>query len=199
MVQRMKPGQGTLFDDTPRGILEALLVGGGIIVALTTAPVLIAALGGLGYILKADERARRKKLQQYGGYLMRKKYVDIRPMGKGSVRIALTRLGRERALNARSRRILSQQIAKPSVWDKKWRLILFDIAADERGKRNAFRSFVKRIGAVMLQKSVWVHPFDCKEHIALLRDFFALSPDELQLVVADSIEHDEHLRRHFRL
>ena len=51
----------------------------------------------------------------------------------------------------------------------------------------------------MLQKSVWVHPFDCSEQIDLLREFFGLSLSELRLVIADEVENDSELKRHFNL
>lgn len=198
MVQVAKPS-GELFDDTPRGLLEALLFAGGITIALTTAPPLIAALGGLGYILKAGEAKRRKKFNRYSHYLHRRKYITTRKVSRSRVRISLTPLGRRRALDARARRMLAIPVKRPRSWDRKYRLILFDIATEERVKRNAFRAFIRKIGAVMLQKSVWVHPFDCSEHISLLRDFFGFSDRELRLVLADTIGEDRDIRKHFRI
>ena len=199
MVREIKQHRGALFDDTPRGMLEAFLVAGGITIALSTAPVLLAALAGARYMLKTDEKDRRRKLHRYGLYLTRKKYVAVRPLLGKRARVELTPLGKRRALHARARRLLSKSVERPNVWDKKWRLILFDIAAGERSKRDAFRAFIRRIGAVMLQKSVWVHPFDCSEHVELLRGFFGLSTSELRLVVADKVENDSELRRRFNL
>ncbi len=199
MVQKIRQFRGTLFDDTPRGILEALLVAGGITIALSAAPALLVALGGVGFMLKAHEKNRRRKLLGYGLYLARKKYITMRSLPGRRVHIGLTSLGKRRALTARARRLLSRPIERPRAWDRKWRLILFDIAAEERSKRNAFRAFIRRIGATMLQKSVWVHPFDCSEQIDLLREFFGLSLSELRLVIADEVENDSELKRHFNL
>ncbi|OGG79963.1 hypothetical protein A3A39_01100 [Candidatus Kaiserbacteria bacterium RIFCSPLOWO2_01_FULL_54_13] len=199
MVSKIKPQRGFLFDDTPRGILEALLVAGSITVALSAAPVFVIALGALGYMLKAEDKTRRKKLNQYGNYLKRRKYITLQQVSKNQVRISLTPSGEQRALGARARRLLGTPVNRPRTWDFKWRLILFDIAAEERAKRNAFREFIRRIGAVMLQKSVWIHPFDCAEHIELLREYFSLSESELRLVVAERVGEDRLLRRHFNL
>ncbi|MBI2613044.1 hypothetical protein HYW59_04555 [Candidatus Kaiserbacteria bacterium] len=199
MASEIRHNHGSLFDDTPRGILEALLVAGGITVALSTSPVLLAALAGLGFVLKAEDKARKRKLSQYSSYVKGRKYITVRPIAKNRMRVDLTSLGRKKALDARARRLLAVPVERPKAWDHKWRLILFDIAAGEKHKRNAFRTFIKKIGAAMLQKSVWIHPFDCTEQIAILREFFNLSPDELQLVVAESIEYDRELRKHFKL
>ena len=190
--------KGYLFDDTPRGILEALLVAGGIAIALSTAPTLFMALAGIGYIISAQDRARRKRVQRSFQYLNRCGYVTKRDRSNG-FRIVLTPRGRVRALHYTKRRALNTSVPRPKVWDRKWRLILFDIPTGERAKRNAFRSFIRRQGAVMLQKSVWVHPFDCVEQIDLLKHIFDFSDVHLRLIVTDSIGIDAEFRRHFKL
>lgn len=45
-------------------------------------------------------------------------------------------------------------------WDKKIRIVIFDIQELNRVKRNQFRRILKQLGFVMLQKSVWLTPFD---------------------------------------
>ena len=193
-------GRGYLFDDTPRGVLEALLVVGGIAGMLTFAPTLFAVLAGVGYVVRAGDMARRKRLNNSFQYLKRKKYVHVitRENGKGT-RIELTEKGRRRGLDIRVKRALLQPVKRPRVWDKFWRIIIFDIAAEERTKRNAFRGLIRRLGAVMLQKSVWIYPFDCSEQIDLLKSFFALTDNELRIVVAKSIGEDASFQKHFRL
>lgn len=196
MVQSAK--HGYLFDDTPRGILEALLVTGGIVVALSAGPALFAALAAAGYVIRADDRIRRKKLQRSFQYLTRQHYVNKRTAGK-MVHLELTAYGRTRITHYLNRRSLLAPVERPRAWDKKWRLIMFDISAEERSKRNAFRSLISRLGAVMFQKSVWIHPFDCSDQINLLRNFFKLSDEELRLVVAHSIGRDRAFREHFKV
>lgn len=197
-----KRGQGTkgvMFDDTPMGILEALLVAGGISIALSTAPTLFVALASIGYVLKADDRARRKKIQRSFNYLKRHKYVAIKSSPQRTTVPALTNEGRKRIKRVLMRRALQASIKPQKVWDGKWRLILFDISAGERAKRNAFRSMIRRIGAVMLQKSVWVYPYDCSEHISLLRQFFDLPESSLRLVETSEIGDNRILRKHFKV
>ena len=190
--------KGYLFDDTPRGILEALLIGGGIMLALTTAPTALMALAGIGYLIRSEDRARNRKLRSAFEYLSRQQYIRKRKNGKG-VYIELTPKGHQRILRHIERRTLREPIPRPPVWDKKWRIILFDIPAQERTKRNAFRAFIRRQGAVMIQKSVWVHPFDCREQVSLLRDLFRLSDAQLRLIETHSIGYDTPLRKHFKI
>ena len=191
--------KGVMFDDTPMGLLEALFVAGGISIALSSAPTLFIALASVGFALKADDRAQRKKVQSSFDYLKRHKYVAIKSFPQKTTGSVLTDKGRKRIKRVLLRRALESPVKRQKKWDCKWRLILFDISVEERAKLNAFRAMIRRIGAVMLQKSVWVYPYDCSEHIALLRQFFDLPEEALRLVEAHSIGDDLALRKHFKL
>jgi len=93
----------------------------------------------------------------------------------------------------------SLKIAKPKNWDKKWRLVIFDISQLRQVMRNAFRGKLKELGFYPLQKSVWVCPYECQDEIALLRDFFGLNEKEIRLIRAEDIEDDSYLRKIFKL
>lgn len=45
-------------------------------------------------------------------------------------------------------------------WDKKWRVVFFDIEEVSKRTRNRLRSKLKELGFAMLQKSVWITPHD---------------------------------------
>ncbi len=49
---------------------------------------------------------------------------------------------------------------KKKHWDKKWRLVIFDIPEKSRGERAALRSLLKNYGFQQIQRSVWLSPFD---------------------------------------
>lgn len=63
------------------------------------------------------------------------------------------------------------KIKKPKKWDKKWRLVMFDISDLRKIDREAFRGKLKRLEFYLFQKSVWIYPFDCQAEIELLREF----------------------------
>src|SRR3989344_3239456 len=48
-------------------------------------------------------------------------------------------------------------------WDKKWRIVIFDIPQKFNKERNRFRYKLKNTGFYMLQKSVFVFPYPCEE------------------------------------
>ena len=110
--------------------------------------------------------------------------------------ISLTAEGKKKAGRFQ---VNSLSIAKPKRWDKKWRIVIFDIKDKQRIKREALRGFLKRLQFYKLQKSVWIHPFDCKDEVRLLADFFGFANKELQFIVAETIESQEKLKNYFRI
>jgi phenylacetic acid degradation operon negative regulatory protein len=84
-------------------------------------------------------------------------------------------------------------------WDKKWRIILFDIPADKDSQRQRFRWRLKSMDAYMLQKSVFVSPYSCEDEIGSWCQEFGLS-DCVDIIVADHIGSRENLaKKHFDL
>ncbi len=68
------------------------------------------------------------------------------------------------------------QLRIPKKWDKKWRLVIFDIPETKRNARNAFRSKLEQMDFYQCQKSTWIHPFLCVEEIEFLKKFFKIEP-----------------------
>lgn len=50
-------------------------------------------------------------------------------------------------------------------WDGKWRQIIFDISEEQRVKREKLRRRLISLGFGMLQRSVYITPFDIKEEV----------------------------------
>src|SRR3990167_2211250 len=59
-------------------------------------------------------------------------------------------------------------------WDKKWRVVIFDIPEKSRMARDALRRKLKELEFRELQKSVFVHPYECKKEIDFIIEFFNL-------------------------
>ena len=88
------------------------------------------------------------------------------------------------------------KIPQPKRWDKKWRVLIFDIPEKKRLLRDKVRLTLSSIGFKRLQDSVWVYPYDCEDLIALIKADFKIGKDLLYLIV-DSIENDFPLRKWF--
>ena len=73
--------------------------------------------------------------------------------------------------------VLDELIVKtPKKWDKKWRLVVFDIPESKRKAREALRKKLKDMKFYQCQKSVWIHPFPCMEEIEFIKNVFNIKP-----------------------
>lgn len=144
---------------------------------------------------KRWQKYPKKKVQDTFYNLRRQGLIEIKKKGR-QIYIALTKEGKKKAGIFQ---INSLKIKKPKKWDGKWRLVIFDISQLKKFYREAFRGKLKELGFFPLQKSVWIHPFDCQAEIELLREFFGLSEKEIRLVIAESIGNDSKLKKFFNL
>ncbi len=177
--------------EVTKDILRWLMVAGVIAVAATS-PYFIQN------ILQAQEKLKKyQKRKIYDAFMYFKKHglISIERRNK-QIYIALTNEGKKKAGMFQ---IDNLQIQKPSRWDHKWRVLIFDVQEMKKSHREALRGKLKQLGFFLLQKSVWVHPFDCRSEIKLLRDFFNLSLQEMCLITADHIEHDQKVKEFFKI
>ena len=84
------------------------------------------------------------------------------------------------------------EVKPTSKWDRKWRLVIFDIPDNKRRERDILRAKLNRIGFVKLQESVYVFPYECAEIIEALKDMYFIKP-HVQYVLADRIETEINL------
>ena len=89
-------------------------------------------------------------------------------------------------------------IAKKRKWDRRWRVVIFDIPERRKSVRASLRRFMNEYGFVRLQDSVWIYPYDCEDLIALAKANFRVGADVLYMIV-ERLERDKRLREHFAL
>jgi DNA-binding transcriptional regulator PaaX len=109
--------------------------------------------------------------------------------------LTLSEDGRKRLLQFDLDKIV---IKKPRKWDGHWRLVLFDIPEKQKIGREALRSKLKQLGFYQLQKSCFIHPFDCKSEIDFISEMFEVSP-YVNFILAREIEGASHLVKYFNL
>ena len=91
------------------------------------------------------------------------------------------------------------KISETTVWDGKWRVVIFDIREKRRNIRQRLRTLLAGAGMLRLQDSVWIHPYPCDEFVALVRANLRSGTGELLYFIAEGLESDRHLREHFNL
>ena len=181
-------------ESVAKKILKGLSIAGQIYFA--GAPPYYAVFRRLRKIFKElnslEENDPRFKNAFY--YFKKKGYLEIRKKNH-QIYIALTPEGRKRA----GKYLIDDlEIKKLKKWDGKYRIAIFDIPNITRIKRDALRGKLKELGFFRLQQSVWVHPFDCRKEIELLREFFGLNSKEL-ILIEGTIENDKFLQKFFKL
>lgn len=127
-------------------------------------------------------------------YLKRSQLISWREISDGRVKIELTKMGRRKALEYKLHEI---KIVKPRHWDRKWRIVIFDIPESYRRGRDALRGKLKELGFLQLQKSVWIHPYPCEDEIDFIAQIFGV--DQYLFLAEAVIRPDQVIREWFRL
>ena len=174
-----------------KDILLVLATGGLICLAATSPYFGVNLIRGISRWKKYKPR----KLTDAFKRLQKRGCIEIEVI-RNQIYIRLTKEGRKLA---GWMQIDALKIKRPKKWDGNWRLVIFDISQMKKSHREALRGKLKQLGFYPLQKSVWIHPFECRDEIELLRDFFGLSEKEMRLIVARDIGKDDWLKKHFKL
>lgn len=173
--------------------------------------LMIVALGGVAFIGAAApglfraagryEISRRySKKQVYTAYnnLKRRKLIEILSEKDDHLRVQLTNTGKKRI---REFLFDSLSIPKPKRWDKKWRIVIFDIPVNPKKlnyARRSLREKIKELGFYRLQKSVWAHPYPCEDEILLVAEIFEVTKF-VEIITAEKMLHEHKLRLYFDL
>jgi hypothetical protein len=186
---------------TAQMIMEALIIGGVFIVASTSPSFGKNVLPKLIKWAYRDQKkywknkAYEKKLYHSFYYLLNAGFVESTYKGN-QLHISLTKEGRKKVGKYN---IDNLKIKKPKKWDKKWRILVFDILDIHKTKREAIRGKLKEWNLYQLQKSVWVCPYQFQNEVEILRNFFFLNKKEMQIIIASEIEYDTEVRKHFKI
>lgn len=108
-------------------------------------------------------------------------YIELRPKGRNLLKKHL---------------IENLEISVPNKWDRKWRMVIYDISDKKKNERDFLRRKLESLSFVKLQESVFVHPFECLNEINLIKGIYFLSP-HVKYIVADRIESEVDLIKEF--
>ncbi len=141
--------------------------------------------------------ARRLRKYESG----RVTYALNRLRDQGKVRI--TRVGNQKFIRLTELGQLQVLLLKsvqnlPKVWDKKWRVIIFDIPEQARSQRNQFRILLKRIGFVKLQASVFISPFPISKEVVEYLQIGGLI-NHIRILRVDQLDNETELLKKYCL
>ena len=109
--------------------------------------------------------------------------------------IEITNNGKKKLLKYK---LSELSINKPKKWDKKWRIVIFDIPEKKKIARETLRQKFHKLGLYKIQNSVWAHPYDISEIIEYLMIIYEIKPC-VKIIIADSISEDKQIKKHFKL
>jgi len=183
----MSRGLGT----THQKILLLLL--GGVAIGLSGSPKryfkILEAMGKEWHNI--DHRALKRAIAS----LYKSKLVEERYNRDGTVTLLLTDQGKTKALTYNLEKI---QIFRPKRWDGKWRIVAYDIPERLSVVRRSFRYHLRQLGFIELQRSVFIHPFECTEQIVFLTEYYT-AKRFVRLITATSIDNEISLKQKFSL
>ncbi len=112
---------------------------------------------------------------------------DIEKVTRGDdVYLRLTSAGRDRIV--RDFPMVSLAM-KP--WDRRWRVVIFDIAEIDKSTRDTLRIKLRELGFGMLQESVWITPHDVSVDIREFLEHHELEESAFVLEVSEILAGDE--------
>jgi hypothetical protein len=168
-VQKNKKKVKRIYSPVKRKVL--LLLQAGLALSLTPSPKTHFYI--LKELSKDWQEIDRQYLRQIVREFYRERLVGWQEKADGSVRIVLTEKGKRKTLEFN---IDDLRIKEPVVWDGQWRIVFFDIPEKRRWVRDALRNKLRELGFYEMQKSVFVHPFSCRDEIDFIVEFFNIRP-----------------------
>lgn len=173
-----------------KNILKALAVGAGIALALSSPRGTRRFLRGVRD--EWDKKNTRRALER----LRERRLVAFREIKDGTIEVLLTQEGYQKMEEWNLEEL---RITKPKKWDRRWRIVAFDIAEKRKRAREALRSLLKQLSFYQLQKSIFVCPYSCEAEIKIIKDTFHIPVFEVLYFSTDMIPREEFLKKKFGL
>ena len=183
-------------------LTKRILLALAVVSAAGTLTVALAAMPGLGKVLKeivdwyegGDARTRyriRKKFAE----LRRKRLIETRELPDGSAVLVLSEKGERRVLRYKFEEL---GIQPQKRWDGVWRFAIFDLPKRFKQERELWRGKLKAFGFHQLQRSVWLYPYPCRNEMDFAAEYLGISSYVRMLEVKD-VDVSEEIKEVFRL
>lgn len=84
------------------------------------------------------------------------------------------------------------------VWDKKWRIVSFDIPEDKKDARRLLGGKLFDLNFKKLHNSVYVSPYECRDVIKKVSKFFGIEK-HLSIIEAEYFDRQNEFRKAFKI
>jgi DNA-binding PadR family transcriptional regulator len=153
-------------------------------------------------LLAVTEKGSGKRRRMNPTYIIDSVFKKL--CSRGLICIEISPHGKVARLTDDGKRMLARMVArspdkrKHKKWDKRWRMVIYDIKEKRRGTRILLQRTLRTFGFYQLQNSVWVYPYDCEDLLILLKADFKIGLDVLYGVI-EKVEGDEKIKEYFGL
>lgn len=165
---------------------------GGVALGGAVIPGLLKAMEAFDF---DDSSYSNNKIKNSFYSLRRRKFIKIVKDKNGKIKVKLTNKGEKRV---REFIIDELKINKPKNWDRKWRVLIFDIPVKMNSAREALRKKIKDLGFYQFQGSVWFYPYPCEDEILAMAEFFNAS-EYIEIMTVERVLHEKELKKYFKL
>jgi|SRR3989344_3852423 len=173
-----------------KDILTILTAAGLITIALVAPGALIA----IDEVLKLNKKYTSKQIKRSFRNLERTKIISLTEED-GKTVMRLTKKGQKKVMHFK---LEDMKIKPMKRWDRKWRLVIFDVPKDFHVNRTIFAQKLKGIGFKKLQKSVWITPYPCEDEVDFLKEIYLIRP-YVRVIIAEAIDIQNDLLMQFNL
>lgn len=145
------------------------------------------------HLFADEQKFARPQVKRALTHLAKSGHLTITTDDKNHDFVELTEHGKKRA----EAQIIDMLVTrKPKHWDGKWRMIVFDIPETKRKGRDAIRHKLKDLKFFKLQESVWIYPFECRQGVQYLADYYDVKP-YIHFAIVDAFDQEEDARNYY--
>lgn len=204
MTKNAKPSFKEIFEDkflysdtipaTAGKFLLAALALGPVLVIGAIAPNIFSAMEDF----KKPGRYTKQQIRTAFNNFKQRKLIEIIEEGDDKFKVQLTNKGKKRVKELCFEAL---KIKRPARWDKKWRVLIFDIPTKPKiyhQAREALRHKIKELGFFQMQKSVWVYPYECEDEILFIAELFQVQK-HIEILTVEKLLHEEKIKKKFDL
>ncbi len=146
-------------------------------------------------IKKEWQKINQQTLERAINGLYKSKLISEKNNPDGTTTLFLTDNGKRRTLTFNLDKL---HINTPSKWDGYWRIVISDVPEKEKILRDSLRLHMKKLGFYPLQKSVFVHPYDCRDEIKFITEWYD-GNKYIRFIIAKEIDNEIELKKYFKL
>lgn len=157
--------------------------------------IVVAPNATIAFEQIVGKKKKVKSKKAYGDYLRRSGYFEVEKVGNDRFVVRLSPKGGK----AYSGLDFKKCLIKPTKWDKKWHLLMYDIPDKNRKTRLFISNNLLKAGLKPLQNSVYVYPYDLLKLADGIRQEYPEIASLILSVSVDRIDGEYQLIKAFNL